>query len=119
MRKEKGLEILDIMSGNIIKIDTQGVCPDWSPDGKFIAYERSIQEKETNYNEIWIYDVAKNQNIQVTNTRDTSYYCADYIPIWSPDSRYIVFKRSGKPEKEWADSQLWIAEIETLRNPMC
>lgn len=59
--------------------------PDWSPDGKYLAYT------DTDYN-IWIMDV---------NTGSTKIVATDRFahpnramnPIWSPDSKWITYAR--------------------------
>jgi dipeptidyl aminopeptidase/acylaminoacyl peptidase len=112
---KQGLAVLNVKTGNVIKMNTEGKGRTWSPDGRYIAYTRSIHDDPKVYNEIWLYDVDKNQNIQITNSKNTSYYYADYEPRWDPDGRYIVFQRAGKLAKEWAKKQLWIVEIETLK----
>jgi eukaryotic-like serine/threonine-protein kinase len=61
--------------------------PRLSPDGTRAALDIRDQE-----NDIWIWDIAR-----ATLTRLTFNPSADYFPVWTPDSRRIIFfsQRSG------------------------
>ena len=111
----RGLAILDLKTKKVTNINAEGIGAVCSPDDKFIAYSNIIREGQYRYNEIWIYDIEKSQNIQITNARTSSYSYADFNPVWSPDRRYIAFHRNGRPSKEWTNNQLWIVEIDTFR----
>lgn len=72
--------------------------PDWSPDGKRIAYA-------TNTGELWILD---------TNTRDSHkidlpIYCAE--PRWSPDGKRVVF--TSYADLYHSNTKLWIIDVDT------
>jgi Tol biopolymer transport system component len=54
--------------------------PDWSPDGKQIAYS-SFPGVE----DIWV------MNADGTNQRNVTQWCCSYAPAWSPDGKQITF----------------------------
>ena len=67
--------------------------PRLSPDGTRIAIDIRDQEQD-----IWIWDLAR-----LTLTRLTVDAAADWSPLWTPDSRRIVFSslRAGPPNLYW------------------
>lgn len=78
--------------------------PRWSPNGKYIAFERE-QERETNEqnHDLFIMDIDGTQVRKLT-----TYTGLDINPDWSPDSKHISFTstRSG----EW---NIHIINVET------
>lgn len=59
--------------------------PDWSPDGKNIAYT------DTDYN-IWIVNL-ESGNVKKADTDRFAHPNRDMNPVWSPDSKWIVYAR--------------------------
>lgn len=71
---------------NAKTIDTE---PDWSHEGKYIAYVHFAQdsiEKEYGVVQIRILNVDSLQSIFLTN---------GYTPRWSPDDKFIVYEMNG------------------------
>ncbi len=67
--------------------DIYDTKPRWSPNGKWIAFERA-QERETNEQNHDLFLM----NIDGTQVRKlTTYTGLDVNPDWSPDSQHIVF----------------------------
>jgi len=73
--------------------------PDWSPDGRAIAYEQ-----QNGLFQIWMIDLRDRVPKQLTSEGENE------DPSWAPDGRHIVFSstRSG-------DKQLWVLDTETGR----
>ncbi len=87
------------------------IDPEWSPDGKHIAFVSSRQD----HGFILIYDLATERIRYIAPSADN-----DFAPRWSPDGKHIVFIRTGGAEnhlplipqrpRPWA---LWLADAET------
>jgi TolB protein len=73
--------------------------PDWSPDGRAIAYE----QQDGNF-QIWMIDIRERTPKQLTSEGENE------DPSWAPDGRHIVFTSSRSGTK-----QLWILDTETGR----
>jgi TolB protein len=73
--------------------------PDWSPDGRAIAYEQ-----QAGLFQIWMIDLRDRVPKQLTSEGENE------DPSWAPDGRHIVLtsSRSG-------DKQLWILDTESGR----
>ena len=78
-------------------IEAQGefIYPDWSPDGRSLAFFTS--------NDVWIVPAEDGEARRVTTDP-----AADGMPTWSPDGRSLVFlsRRTKEP-------RLWQLELET------
>jgi len=82
----------------------EGGLSSWSPDGKRLAYNRITREERTwkRYKggmaqDIWIYDVARNQTRQVTDWIGT-----DNFPMWRGDTIYYTSDREQDKLNLWA-----------------
>ncbi len=67
--------------------ETQGVreiFPSWSPDGKFISYYSDL----TGEYELYLLENKKDAKPKQVTFNSSSW---KYQPMWSPDSRYLVF----------------------------
>ncbi|HJQ12877.1 MAG TPA: hypothetical protein VJ840_17735, partial [Gemmatimonadaceae bacterium] len=73
--------------------------PDWSPDGRAIAYE----QQNGNF-QVWMIDLRDRVPKQLTSEGENE------DPSWAPDGRHIVFTSS-----RGGDKQLWIMDTETGR----
>jgi TolB protein len=74
-----------------------GNCrPDWSPDGKRIAFVSDVADGK---GDVWTMDANGGDKVRVT-TGDDSY---DYNPAWSPDGRWIVYETTkGSKNGPWS-----------------
>ncbi len=73
--------------------------PDWSPDGRAIAYEQQQGKFQ-----IWMMDLRDRVPKQLTSEGENE------DPSWAPDGRHIVFTSS-----RGGDKQLWILDTESAR----
>jgi Tol biopolymer transport system component len=70
--------------------------PSFSPDGKFIVYERDIGESN---NGVWLMRVDGSGNHRLTRS---PFGCCDTDPNFSPDGTTITFVRIKEPERQQA-----------------
>jgi len=73
--------------------------PDWSPDGRAIAYEQ-----QNGVFQVWMIDVRDRVPKQLTSEGENE------DPSWAPDGRHVVFTSS-----RGGDKQLWILDTESGR----
>jgi TolB protein len=94
--------LMDLRSGEISAMtDTPeyDASPTWSPDGRWIAYERYADDNL----DIFLQSIDGNQDaIQLT-----THFSADFAPVWSPQGRQIAFvsTRGGK-------NQIWLSNLD-------
>jgi TolB protein len=70
-----------------------GNCrPDWSPDGKRIAYVSDVADGK---GDVWTMDADGGNKMRVT-PGDDSY---DYNPAWSPDGLWIVYETTKSSKR--------------------
>jgi Tol biopolymer transport system component len=88
------LTIFDRQGKVVTTVGERGMfnVPFFSPDGRRLAVVKNDQEKETN--DLWVYDVATGQGIQITSSQRRERAQA---PVWSPDGSQLAFVavRSG------------------------
>jgi len=66
----------------LTKRNRENICPTWSPDGTKLAYSAKVNGVK----QIWIYDFAKQEEIQLTAGLGNK-----ENPAWAPNSKHIVF----------------------------
>jgi TolB protein len=81
----------------ITQDDAMELTPDWSPDGKSIAFARNQGNKWS----IWSFDLASG-----ASKRMTPYFKQALYPRWSPDGRSLAF--SAIESTEW---QVFMARV--------
>jgi TolB protein len=84
-------------SGIMALTSKGGNCrPDWSPDGKKIAYVSDVADGK---GDVWTMDANGANKVRVT-FGDDSY---DYNPAWSPDGNWIVYETTrGSKNNPWS-----------------
>ena len=84
------LLLLDLQKEKIIKIDRSKNSPifgfDWSPDGRYVAYDCSINRRNS---VIKIYDIKKGKKHIITNP-----VLHDVQPVFDPSGKYLSFMSS-------------------------
>ena len=84
--------------------------PQFSPDGKWVAYTVTVSVKETDedQSDIWLVSWDGRQSVQVTDTPKAS----EQRPRWSPDGRYLGFlsDRGDQSGAKKSGDQVWILD---------
>ncbi len=100
------LYVVGIAGGTPKKLTTDGLdniegAPEWSPDGKSIAYHSRPNDAKTN--DIYVMNADGTNPVKLTNGEGDN-----MRPHWSPDGKFIAFSstRSGR----W---QVFIIEVAT------
>jgi len=90
--------------------------PDWSPDGRRIAFSTHCRGGRENFQneEIWVVDVGGNGLRQLTrNGNDYFSGPHDFHPSWSPEGDSIVFERHAP---DYSSSGIFIMRIDGSGN---
>jgi len=97
--REGDIYKIRLSDGNITQLTTWGSCffPDWSPDGKRIAYDCTIGTVDSNG--IWIVEIDTKTKAHLGLGRD---------PNWSPDGNKIAYEGAGIP----AEYAIWVANAD-------
>ena len=106
--KRAHLWVVDIASGSAIQLtsgdDWNDADPQWSPDGKKIAFVSDRSGKafdESRDADVWVIDAAGGPLTKISDHKT-----ADTSPRWSPDGQTIAFLGSV-PEK--SHPKIWLA----------
>ncbi|MGA3069242.1 MAG: hypothetical protein ABSD43_03410 [Terracidiphilus sp.] len=109
-------------SGEISRIGL-GMAPSWSPSGEWIAYVGYIEESDRHQSSDFYagryYSVGDNQVRLMspvgTHPRILMDFHSDVVPnlqpVWSPDSRTILFNKSRNPD--WDTFDIYAVDIHT------
>jgi Tol biopolymer transport system component len=82
-----GSNLRNITPGGCPSREPHDPTPDWSPDGRRIAYARD--------NEIWVMAASGRSPLRLTDNGGLK-----VRPVWSPDGRRIAFARLGSRGSE-------------------
>jgi Tol biopolymer transport system component len=89
------------------------VSPTWSPDGKYIAFSKSIITVrflvESNYyippSDLYVMNADGTNPINLTQSEKAD----EFFPAWSPDGKYIAFsKRSNVSPNDHSPSDIYV-----------
>lgn len=81
--------------------------PQISPDGKWVAYTRSIIDsiKDKRIAAIWMISIDGSQELRMTNSPE-----GESRPRWSPDGKYLSFISSRAAEPAVKGGQVWLMD---------
>jgi len=84
--KHKTIWLLDVASGAITKVDEMASDPAWSPDSKWISYQR-VQHNR--FNVVYLYSLADKKSYQLTDGMSDA-----GNPVFDADGKYLFFRAS-------------------------
>ena len=91
---------MTLLTGIDMRVPNYRSSPDWSPDGRAIAY----QQRGSGGFQIWMSDVRTRVPRQLTTDGENE------DPSWAPDGRHIVLTST-----RGGDKQLWVLDTESGR----
>jgi TolB protein len=83
---------------NVVALTNRGgnCRPDWSPDGKRVAYVSDVADGK---GDVWTMDAGGGNKMRIT----PGYESYDYNPAWSPDGRWLVYETTtGSKDNPWS-----------------
>lgn len=103
-----GVYLMDLDKKKITRVTSRGgSCrPDWSPDGKTIAYVSHLSDS---IGDIWLMDADGRNQRRLTTTSELS----DYYPAWSPDGQWLVYAAS--PDGRDGNWDLYLISVDGER----
>jgi Tol biopolymer transport system component len=108
----QGMAIMDIDGGNRQVVSNEGWGAQWSPDGRWIAYETRQAVAGKVHANITIIDVKSKQKRLVLENNHAARYSQIYWNMeWSPDSRGICFKGDLSVPITGASSEVAIINV--------
>ena len=70
----------------------------FSPDSKWIAYSLTHKNQQKT---LWVYDCDSGHSIQLTSGKNN-----DYLPVFSPDGKYLYFASNRHENTVFADNEM-------------
>ncbi|MDE0637562.1 MAG: hypothetical protein OXI43_17130 [Candidatus Poribacteria bacterium] len=115
-----GLYVMDDDGRNVQRITKGGWWPVWSPDGKRIAFEKSlpVAPKQNQQFAIFIINSDGSNEQRLTDDIEENLDGGRLFeggPSWSPDGRYIVFESSRDAKPGRARSELYTMDLTTQK----
>jgi len=105
---ENEIHIIPTLGGRSRKIVNRGKLPVWSPDGKHIAFFRSIPNSRPNFTmELFIVNPDGTGETKITQIKPVF----SYNVAWSPDSRRLAFLRSFQDSANGQYSEIFVREV--------
>jgi TolB protein len=102
---------------NLTRATCTGLClaneePAWSPDGKRIAFSRTIGPLPSNGGPAPIVGIflmnADGTHVRQLSQRKPNSGTEDHAPSWSPDSKRVAFMRANNTAKPQGASAVWV-----------
>jgi Tol biopolymer transport system component len=110
----RGMAVMDTDGANREVVTGEGWGAQWSPDGRWIAYESRDFGVGNSAANITIIDVKTKQKRRLLEGEHAKRYSQIYWNMeWSPDSRHICFKGglTAQPPGAASDSEMAITDV--------
>ena len=84
--KKGNIWVVDVASQRLTLVDDMAGSPAWSPDGKWITYEK---RRVNRFGVIWVYSVEDGSRHQITDGMSDA-----AEPVFDADGKYLFFRAS-------------------------
>lgn len=81
--------------------------PDWSPDGRWIAYDHDLP---TDVDEIWMVALDGSEERALTDCNDPCF--GHQGAAWSPDGQWVAFDAAVGPTDEYPDGFCYVGRVD-------
>jgi len=102
------IHLIEVKTGKVLREITPDVeailSPDWSHDGKFLAFSAS----QAGLTDLYVFDLEKNRTTRLTH--DLAH---DDKPVFSPSGKYLAFE-SDRPAADWVPEGDTLAQFPSL-----
>ena len=92
-----GTALKDIKTAQITRVNQENTAPNWSPDGKKLAY----CARTNGIRQIWVYDLNEKVEKQLTQGPRNK-----ENPSWGPNSTHLIYNTSDP-----SDCELYLINI--------
>jgi hypothetical protein len=83
-----GIWVSSTKGGPLTRLTQNGICPSWSPDGRWVAYG-DVSSNPFSYSSLHLVAPDGGSNTLLLDGGDRAYFCLGR-DTWSPSSRYVA-----------------------------
>ena len=102
--------------------DVRDTAPSVSPDGRLLAFDRSVISQSNDCRSVWVKDLV--DDLEYPITLDYDYPFQNFVsvtPTWSPDGTHLAFSRDQVSGTNCSvppgTARIWISDVTNLNNP--
>jgi eukaryotic-like serine/threonine-protein kinase len=103
-----GIYLIDSLGGESRRIADRGFAPKFSPDGRFIAYIVMPPSLDSRQIEMYVVSPRGGEPRPLSPGFTPGYINQGAAPVWSPDSRYVMFRGQRLNDRI---SDFWVVPV--------
>lgn len=107
-RNGGGIYVVSALGGEPRQLAGNGRRPRFSPDGRWIAFRSGTTSNSGEFERVYLIPATGGERIPWRPD-----FGAARDPVWSPDSRYLLFLGKRDATRQWPDTaDWWVAPVE-------